>query len=252
MASILRAIKQLLPVRLKNWIKGQINNANQTISVNDTLYKFGTYYSQEGEDILLSRFLEDKTTTGFYVDIGAHHPTRFSNTYFFYQQGWRGINVDAMPGSMKAFNETRPRDINVEAPVSDTEDTLTYYVFNEPALNSLSPEKVETLKNHPQYFVKETIPLKTQTLAAILDKYLPIGQKIDFLSIDVEGVDFKVLKSNNWARYRPTFVLVEDTVYGLENFKQSEVYQFMHSHNYMLVARTLNTMFFKENKTELL
>lgn len=249
MASILSAIKQLFPIWFKDWAKGLINTNKSTTAIAYSDNN-NTYYSQEGEDILLSRFLDDKTANGFYVDIGAHHPTRFSNTYFFYQRGWRGINVDAMPGSMKVFNETRPRDINIETPVSDTEDTLTYYVFNEPALNSLSPEKVETLKNHPHYFVKETIPLKTQTLATILDKYLPEGQKIDFLSIDVEGVDFKVLKSNNWARYRPSFVLVEDTVHGLENFKQSEVYQFMHSHNYTLVARTLNTMFFKTNQPE--
>ena len=71
-------------------------------------------YSQEGEDMLLDRFLEDRSV-GFYVDVGAHHPKRFSNTYRLYCRGWRGLNIDANPGSMTLFQKLRPRDINVEA-----------------------------------------------------------------------------------------------------------------------------------------
>ena len=59
-------------------------------------------YSQEGEDLVLARILENlKISTGFFVDIGAHHPTRFSNNYYFYQRGWSGINVDDLPGTKK-------------------------------------------------------------------------------------------------------------------------------------------------------
>src|SRR5580658_8816405 len=75
-------------------------------------------FSQEGEDMILASFFEGKKN-GFYVDVGAHHPKRFSNTHHFYIRGWRGINVDATPGSMKLFRRTRPDDINIEAAVSD-------------------------------------------------------------------------------------------------------------------------------------
>ncbi|MCP2732462.1 FkbM family methyltransferase, partial [Symplocastrum sp. BBK-W-15] len=91
-------------------------------------------YSQEGEDMIISRFFEGKKQ-GFYVDVGAHHPQRFSNTYRFYLQGWRGINIDAMPGSMEIFNKIRANDINLEISISDCNQILTYYEFNEPALN---------------------------------------------------------------------------------------------------------------------
>ena len=67
-------------------------------------------YSQEGEDMILRRLFE-KQKTGFYVDVGAHHPKRFSNTFFFYKKGWSGINIDAMPNSMRLFDKIRPRDI---------------------------------------------------------------------------------------------------------------------------------------------
>ena len=46
----------------------------------------------------------------------------------------------AMPGSMIAFEAARPKDINLEIPISDTTETLTYYSFNEPALNTFSKE----------------------------------------------------------------------------------------------------------------
>ena len=51
-------------------------------------------FSQEGEDLLIDRMF-DGQSVGFYVDVGAHHPTRFSNTYLLYLRGWRGINIDA-------------------------------------------------------------------------------------------------------------------------------------------------------------
>ena len=58
-------------------------------------------YSQEGEDMILRRIFEEKN--GFYVDVGAHHPRRFSNTYYFYKQGWTGISIEPNPQAAKAF-----------------------------------------------------------------------------------------------------------------------------------------------------
>src|SRR4051794_10306733 len=71
-------------------------------------------YSQEGEDMVLRRVFNNKRG-GFFVDVGAHHPRMYSNTYYFYLRDWRGINIDAMPGGMAAFDRMRPGDINVEA-----------------------------------------------------------------------------------------------------------------------------------------
>ena len=98
-----------------------------------------SFSAKEGEDIILSEFFPNKTD-GFYVDVGAHHPMRFSNTHMFYKKGWRGINIDAMPGSMKAFERKRPRDINLEIGVSGKEGEMTFYMFDDPALNGFSME----------------------------------------------------------------------------------------------------------------
>ena len=204
-------------------------------------------YSQEGEDMILRRLFE-KQKTGFYVDVGAHHPKRFSNTYFFYKLGWRGINVDAMPGSMTAFNRIRARDINIEKPVSNKKKLLTYYAFNEPALNGFSKELSEERDGKGSYFVKFTKDIETSTLEEILDDNLPKVQSIDFLSIDVEGLDFNVLKSTNLEKYHPKVILVEILNSSLADIQISKIYQFLTDAGYELYAKTVNTVIFKHKE----
>lgn len=158
--------------------------------------------------MLLRSIFVDKST-GFYVDVGAYHPQRFSNTNHFYLAGWRGINIDAMPGSMEPFHQFRPRDINLEIGVSESDETLTYYAFNEPALNGFSKDVADRVTINEQYKLLFTRPIPTRPLADILDEYLPANQTIDFLTVDVEGLDLAVLRSNNWQKYRPVVILTE-------------------------------------------
>jgi len=201
-------------------------------------------YSQEGEDLILRRLFE-KQHTGFYVDVGAHHPMRFSNTYHFYCNGWRGINIDAMPNSMESFNSLRDRDINIETPISDQQTSLTYYMFNEPALNSFDKELSENRNDHDDdYRIVETIELKTRTLSWVLDEHLPADTRIDFLSVDVEGLDLCVLKSNDWTRYRPDVVLVELLGSSIATMEKNEAHQFLRDKGYSLFAKSVYTAFF--------
>jgi FkbM family methyltransferase len=207
-------------------------------------------WSQEGEDQILRRIFERKKN-GFYVDIGAHHPKRFSNTFLFYKQGWHGINIDAMPGSMRAFQKTRPRDINLELGIGEEQSTLDYFVFNEPALNSFSRDLSE--KEHASdsvYLINEVIKLNVLPLSELLKQYLPDGQNIDFMSVDVEGLDLQVLKSNDWKKYRPSYVLAEVLGSSLREIDKSEIGQFMFDNGYDLYAKSLNTVFFMDSYSE--
>ena len=120
------------------------------------------YYSQEGEDCILRVLFQGKET-GYYVDVGAHHPYRYSNTAVFYKRGWSGLNIDATPGSMDLFNEHRPRDVNIEAAVSDENQRLTYHIFDEPALNTFDSEYVKQIlqiEGSP-YLLKEKVEMET-------------------------------------------------------------------------------------------
>ncbi|MDP1666469.1 MAG: FkbM family methyltransferase [Methylobacter sp.] len=203
-------------------------------------------YSQEGEDMILRRMLE-KQQFGFYVDVGAHHPFRFSNTYYFYKQGWKGINIDAMPGSMELFRKFRQRDINLEIPISNSDQVLTYYAFNEPALNGFSKDLSQERNGTNGYFIQQEIKMQTSKLSTVLDKHLPIGTEIDFLSIDVEGLDLDILHSIDWNKYKPKIILVEILESGLFEIENSKIALFLEKYSYRVFAKSVNTVFFVQN-----
>ncbi len=203
-------------------------------------------YSQEGEDMILERFFEGKEK-GFFVDIGAHHPIRFSNTYHFYKKGWRGINVDATPGSMNAFKAIRPDDINIEMGITKQEGELTYHIFQEPALNTFSEERVKQLLDETPFKLERTVKVKTKTLGQILEENVAEKKKIDFLTIDVEGLDLEILQTNNWEKFKPVFILIEDLNGSFENITQSKLYMYLKPLGYSVVAKSHNTVFFRRN-----
>lgn len=202
-------------------------------------------YAQEGEDLILGRIFE-KVERGFYVDIGAHHPKRFSNTYFFYQRGWRGINVDATPGSMIPFRRMRTRDRNLEIAVALDPGRKTFYLFDEPALNTFDTDLIPSRVDQGYRVVakKEVLAMR---LDELLHQHCPAQQPIHFLTIDVEGFDLQVLQSNDWTQFRPQVVVVECLSSDISQIEKSPVYQFLSAQNYALHAKTLNSYFFSDS-----
>lgn len=200
-------------------------------------------YSQEGEDRILAR-LFDSAREGFYVDVGALHPMRFSNTFLFYRRGWRGVNIDAMPGSMRLFERCRPRDTNVEAGIGLTAGSIPFYVFNEPALNSFDRELSESRDVAP-YKIQKVIDVRVSPLNEVLGGCLPHGNVPSFLTVDVEGRDLDVLRSNDWSAFRPTYVLAECLGMTVEEAMQGPVSEFMSSVGYHFIAKTVNTAFYQ-------
>lgn len=197
-------------------------------------------FSQEGEDGVLQRLFERKPV-GFYVDVGSHHPQRFSNTYRFYLGGWNGINIDPLPGSKARFDALRGRDISLELGISDHPGELVYHAFEEPALNTFD---AGVAASRDSVLISVT-KIQVYRLCDVLDQYLSPDQKIDFLSIDVEGLDLQVLRSNNWLNYRPTYVLAEALgMRDVQHVIESNLNQYMSSIGYSLFAKCVNTLFF--------
>lgn len=204
-------------------------------------------FSQEGEDILLNRYFENKKD-GFYIDIGAHHPKRFSNTYFFYKRGWRGVNIDAMPGSMNVFNKLRPRDINIEQAISNKEQVLVYNIYKEKALNTFSNDLVEirSLENK-DLNIERRVNISTKRLGDILSEKILNIPVIDFMSIDVEGLDFEVLESNNWEKFKPRLILIEILVSNFEEINFHPITIFLKKYNYHVFAKCINTILYRHD-----
>jgi FkbM family methyltransferase len=199
-------------------------------------------FAPEGEDRILARIFSGKKT-GFYVDIGAHHPLRFSTTYAFYLRGWRGLNVEPLPGSQALFAQHRPRDINLELAVGQRESQRTYFTFADASLNTFCPVLAEQYRRAGNDLVAE-IPLATWPLAEILNRHVFPQQTIDFLNVDLESLGLEVLESNDWSRYRPAVILIEDPVRSLDQTEQSPACQLLREQGYQAAAKTFHTWIF--------
>ena len=242
-----RLLKNLIVKSCPNAIKRIFYEENARFYKTTQHTEFASLsYSQEGEDLILRRFF-GKRKDIFYVDIGAHHPFRFSNTYIFYQSGGRGINVDPLPGAMILFDEHRGRDINLEIAIANKEQSLTYHLFEEAALNGFSKELSEQRRNLANSKLIGIENIETYKLTTVLDRYMPKNQPIDFMSVDVEGFDLQVLQSNDWSRYRPMYVLAEELHEIISpSLEETNVTSFLSAHRYEVVARTVNTLIFKD------
>ena len=211
-------------------------------------------FSLEGEDILFQSYLfryvhvfkmlpANIMSDGFYLDIGAHHPRRHSNTCLLYRRGWTGINIDPMPGSKELFDKERPKDINLEIAVSDVDESSTYYLLDDPGVKNsgrsgfLSEERVNFLSQSQGSRVSASKEINKHRLGQILDQHLPAGKEIDLLNIDVEGPEIAVLRSNNWEKYSPKFIFIEMHEYGIRNFNELEVPRFLEKYNYVLLSK---------------
>lgn len=162
-------------------------------------------FSQEEEDLTIDKLLNYKKR-GFYIDIGAYDPTQFSNTKRFYLKGWRGINIEPDPDNFKKFLNERRRDINLNIGISSKLGKLIFYKFFPGTLSTFS-EKEMKINLRKKYKLIKKIKIPVKKLSFVLEKYC--RQKIDFMSIDTEGLDLSVLQSNNWKKFKPTTICIE-------------------------------------------
>ena len=216
-------------------------------------------FSQAGEDIIIRNFFYErlnKRRPGFFVDIGAYHPYRHSNTFYLYRGGWRGINIDPRPGSMDLFNRIRPRDINLELAIADKHGQATYFDFgvDSAVINTLSTEYIERLGTADQ--VKNSYAVKTYPLNEVLNKHVPAGTEIDFMNIDIEGMELPALGSSDWEKYRPKLLACELYGFSVSELMSTSLACFLVECGYEFYARVIldvpkvNTVFFIDSTRE--
>ncbi len=207
-----------------------------------------TSFAQEGEDLILARIFRGQRD-GIYVDVGAHHPRRFSNTELLYRSGWRGVNIDAAPGSMEPFRRLRPRDINLEMGVAATAEERDFYVFDEPALNTFDEARAKSIAK-PPYRIVKVVKVRCAPLSTILRENKL--ERIDLLTIDAEGYDFEILKTLDWDVSQPKVVLTEalytnaDAPYANDITKlvTTDLHRFLEERGYRLFSKAFNSVFY--------
>lgn len=164
-----------------------------------------TFYSHSGEDvIILNIFDQIGIKTPSYIDVGAHSPTTISNTHLMYLRGSRGINIEANPNLIENFHSERPGDINLNVGIVPLEMShrgpLPFYMFDDySGRNTLCPyaalacEREGYVTEAGEFKVRKKIPVPVMTLSSVIEKYHD-NKFPDFLNIDVEGLDYDILK----------------------------------------------------------
>ncbi len=209
------------------------------------VFKCNLFFGQTGEDIVLRSLFYGVNRPLFYLDIGCNHPISLSNTFGFYLEGGRGICVDANEELIKAYTKIRPRDIALNTLISNNEEEVTFYSFENHVLSTANPEVVE--KAGKAHTIRKRT-MRSRTLTSILSEHLPENTTMDLLSIDVEGLDFEVLKSLDLNIYRPSVILIEMHQLNISDvhFHQHEIIQYLSNYDYkMKFYSSMNGYFVK-------
>jgi len=175
-------------------------------------------YSRNGEDQYLKKIFKNKTN-GTYVDIGAYHPYRFSNTLLLHKKGWKGVNVDINKESIELFNIARPNDINLNIAIgSKNKKQIFYYKKKRHPMNTLNKEFAKKYFFKFEGFIGRNI-IMTRTFNYVFKK---IKKKIDLLDIDVEGHEYDVVKKIDFKKIIFNIILIEISHFNKLSIKNAK------------------------------
>ncbi|KVZ25959.1 FkbM family methyltransferase [Burkholderia multivorans] len=165
-------------------------------------------YAQNYEDVMLRRALA-KVDRGFYIDVGAAEPYADSVTAAFYERGWRGINIEPMPGPFERLARARPEDVNLQVAVESKQTVAQYFAVNGGNGISTGVQRLAEEYRSANWDVSQ-VTVAVTTLRDICEKY--VGERqVHFLKVDVEGNEREVLESADFTTFRPWIILIEAT-----------------------------------------
>ncbi|MEM4360234.1 MAG: FkbM family methyltransferase [Candidatus Bilamarchaeaceae archaeon] len=205
------------------------------INPKSTTKFFHKSYAQSGEDMILDTIF-GHLSHGYYVDVGAHDPFFQSNTQYFYEKGWTGINIDANEDSIKMLSKIRKRDKNILAFISNEEREFDFYIYEKSPYSSCFyrsdiPSKIKKIKK-----------VKSVRLEKIFEQEKI--KNINFLSIDTEGNDFNVLLSFDIKKIRPQIIIVESFCYNIFDDLNTEITKYLRDNDYFYFCKTVTNTFY--------
>ena len=176
-------------------------------------------FAQSGEDMIISyllHFLQKPISEVTYLDLGANHAKELSNTYHFYQMGAKGVLLEANPELIPELEQVRPRDIilNRAMSLSQEEQEVSFYVLNGDGLSTIDYEEAQqACAQNPDLKITATYLIKTIQVQEILETYFSFPQELIILSIDLEGIEEKILELIDFEKYKPWIIVLENIPY---------------------------------------
>jgi hypothetical protein len=202
------------------------------------------FYSQFGEDAVILTLFDlhglVAHKNNFYIDVGAGHPIRGSNTYFLYRLGLRGICIDANNFNVALHKFFRPIDTSINVFIGQRK-IVNFWEFSPYEYSTGDSIVAKKLVNAGVKLIsktkKESVPLKE-----VIGNYFDPNSRFVFLSIDTEGFDFEVLQTNDWDKFRPKFVCIENSnLSEIQNystkFEINGIGNYLSTRGYKLIAK---------------
>jgi FkbM family methyltransferase len=208
-------------------------------------------YSQNGEDfIILNAFHFIGNPRPSYLDVGAHHPTNISNTALLYKRGSRGINVEANPNLIAAFTEQRPEDTTVNVGVGPQRGKQNFYCIDKWSGRNTFDRQIaeEFVRQHPKFRINEIMEIEMITLNDLVDNTAG-GVFPDLLNLDVEGLEYEILKSVDFSRGKPSLICVE-AVNGSDRDRSVKLVELLEWRGYKPYAKTIGNIIFVTDEVE--
>ncbi len=223
----------------------QIDNLKISFSKTNNKPPFISY-SQLGEDLIIKFIFNG---LGFesikYLDIGAHHPQDNNNTYLFYLDGSNGVLIEPDYYFIPQLEELRPKDTILNIGIgSKNKRSADFYVFDAKGLNTFDQKTAIEIDNEGDYSIKEIQKIKLMTIDSIIKKYF--NGTPDFINIDTEGYEMRILNSINFDECRPPVFCIETLTFGERGMqkKNTDINKFMVEKGYFEFADThVNTIF---------
>ncbi|GAA3975402.1 FkbM family methyltransferase [Mucilaginibacter dorajii] len=174
-----------------------------------------------------------------------------SNTYLFYLAGSTGVNIEPDPELIESFIKCRPNDVNINIGIGlEAEDVLDFYVMSNRVLNTFSKEEAERVAAYGSYGIETIKKIKVIPLQKIVETYFLVGTSPDFISIDVEGLDYQILKTLDLTKYTTTVFCIETINYTEDNSekKNEAIFKYFTKNNFFVYADTyINTIFINKD-----
>lgn len=183
-------------------------------------------YAQFGEDLILAKYFGE-SFKGNFIEIGANQPKTINQTYLLETLGWKGILIEPNPKLCEALRAERKAIVSESAVSSpDFCQSFPKGYLTIPKDGNFAEALLE-FKKKDGY---ETYEVPIRTIDSILDEHQ--FTNIDFMSIDIEGMELPALQGFSFHRFKPKVVLIEDHFYDLRKHK------LMLENLYKLVNRT--------------
>lgn len=182
------------------------------------------YKSKEGQDKWVIKKLNNKKN-GYFIDVGASGGVTHSNTYALEKDlNWTGICVEPNPNFRSFQSLKKNRNCICENLCIYDKNGMVDFVARGRRIESsgiygdCSNVIIKDLVNKKKHPI---IKVHTITLLELLEKHNS-PHTIDYISIDTEGSEFKILKNFNFDKYIFLTITVEHNYWKGTNWDKKE------------------------------